>query len=182
MVEDIIFPNSINHNHPPLIMNSLLEIDKSRKQEVPIRCPHCATNCIISYGSYYRAHPDLPDLQRIPRYRCKSPACSWKTFSVLPQPFLPIVRHFSGTIRRCMSAIGGLSQAQCTRIFGLSRGVVRRLVVLGTRFLPWFDHESKIADWGTDPDTIPIPLWPDFTRDFSQSFYPRRWLMPAPTQ
>ena len=163
-------------------MISLLEIDNSRKYELPICCPHCATNCIIRYGSYQRAHPDLPDLQRIPRYRCKSPACPWKTFSVLPHPFLPIVRHFSETIRRCITAIREHSQAECTRILGLSRGVVKRLVVLGTKFLPWFDHEKKIADWGPNPDAIPLLSWTDYTRDFSQSFYPKRWLMNVPTQ
>lgn len=163
-------------------MISLLEIDNSRKHDPPIRCPHCATNCIIRYGSYQRAHPKLPDSQRIPRFRCKSPNCSWKTFSVLPQPFIPIVRHFAETIRRCMSAIKEQSQADCTRILGLSRGVVKRLVVLGAKYLPWFDHEKKIAGWGSDPDTIPLLSWTDFTRDFSQKFYPKRWLMHAPTQ
>jgi len=44
-----------------------------------------------------------------------------------------------------MSAIREQSQARCTRIFGLSRGVVKRLVALGAKFLPWFDHEKKIA-------------------------------------
>ena len=164
------------------MMISLLEIDNSRKQEPSILCPHCATNCITRYGSYPRFHPKLSILQRIPRFRCKSPTCPWKTFSVLPHPFLPIVRHFSETIRHCMSSIREQSQATCTRIFGLSRGVVKRLVILGAKFLPWFDHEKKIAGWGPDPDAIPLLSWPDFIRDFSQSFYPKRWLMHAPTQ
>jgi hypothetical protein len=100
----------------------------------------------------------------------------------LPHPFLPIVRHFSETIRHCMSSIKVQSQATCTRIFGLSRGVIKRLVVLGAKFLPWFDHEKKIAGWGPDPDAFPLLSWPDFTRDFSQTFYPKRWLMQAPTE
>jgi hypothetical protein len=164
------------------MMISLLEIDNSRKQEPSICCPHCTTNCITHYGSYLRSRPKLSVLQRIPRFRCKSPTCPWKTFSVLPHPLLPIVRHFSETIRRCMSSISKQSQARYTRIFGLSRGVVKRLVILGAKFLPWFDHEKKIVGWGPNPDAIPLLSWPDFIRDFSQSFYPKRWLMHAPTQ
>jgi hypothetical protein len=65
---------------------------------------------------------------------------------------------------------------------GLSRGVIKRLIILGRKFLPWFDHEKKIAEWGPDPDANPLLSWTDFTRDFSQSFYPKRWLIHTATQ
>lgn len=165
-------------------MPTLFENAEFRKQEPLIRCPHCATSLTIHHGSYQRAHPEKPILVKIPRFRCKSPRCPKITFSVLPHPFLSIVRHFLQTLLFChaLCEVDKVSQAEGSRSMGLSRGVIKRLIILGQKFLPWFDHEKKIAEWGPDPDANPLLSWTDFTRDFSQSFYPKRWLIHTATQ
>jgi hypothetical protein len=55
-------------------------------------------NKAIRSGTYRRAHPEQDITVRVQRYRCKVPFCPRVTFSVLRQPFLPIVRHFYQTI------------------------------------------------------------------------------------
>jgi hypothetical protein len=175
---DIIFPNSINHN-PTLIMHRLSENNCSGKQEPLIRCPHCATSLIIRYGKYQRAHPEEPELADVQRYRCKSPDCPWKTFSILPYPFLPVVRHFLQTLFffHCFFNIAGNTGACTAKQLGAKRGVVKRLASFCKRFNPWFHSEKKIALWGQDPEADQNLFWTDFTRDFSQALYPKRWLM-----
>jgi len=51
----------------------------------------------------------------------------------------------------------------------------KRLGKFCQEFIPWFHHEAKIADWGENLLRDPSRFWADFTRDFSQSFYPARW-------
>jgi hypothetical protein len=57
----------------------------------------------------------------------------------------------------------------------MTRGRAKRLGVFCQKFIPWFHHEAKIADWGKNLLRDPAKFWVDFTRDFSQSFYPARW-------
>ena len=170
--------------HHPLIMYSILQKKESDKGEQPVSCPHCATSLTIRYGNYQRAHPEKPILVDIQRYLCKFPDCRWKTFSVLPYPFLPIIRHFYHTLLLChlLCNTEKMIQAVIGRQLELSRGVIKRLSAFSYRFFPWFDREKKIADWGPVPDTDPSRFWPDFNRDFSQSLYPKRWLPISPTQ
>jgi transposase-like protein len=165
-------------------MRTVFNIDPFRKKERPIRCPHCASLAIIRHGKYQRGHPLKPTLVDIQRFRCKSPHCPWQTFSILPYPFLPIVRHFYTTLRSCHTLLNrqGISQAQTARRLGLTRGIIKRLSAFCSRFIPWVDQEKRIADWGCDPEEIRVVLWPDFTRDMSQVFYPKRWRMYSPTQ
>ena len=165
-------------------MNTLLKIDESCKEEPLIRCPHCANTLISRNGTYQRAHPQGSVPVKVQRFLCKSARCPWATFSLLPPPFLPIIRYFFRTIDycHCLCNIEKASQAEGTRQMSLSRGVIKRLSAFGRKFFSWFNHEKKIADWGPDPDANPPQSWPDFTRDFSQSFYPKRWWIHAPTQ
>jgi len=175
---DIISDNDINHK-PPLIMYSLFEKEDSGKKELSVRCPHCATTLVIRYGRYQRAHPKEPVQVDVQRYRCKSPDCPWKTFSILPFPFLPIVRHFQETLfffQRFFN-IDKKTQAHCARKLRVTRGVAKRLASFCDRFIPWFDQEKNIALWGPDPETNQKRFWVDYTRDFSQALYPKRWIM-----
>jgi len=175
---DIISDNSINHN-TPLIMHRLSENNASDKEEQFVRCPHCATPLTIRYGRYQRNHPEKPEQVNVQRYLCKSPCCPWKTFSILPYPFLPIVRHFLQTLFffHCFFNIAKNTQAQTARQLVVTRGVVKRLTRFCDRFTPWFHSEKKIALWGQDPEADHNRFWPDFTRDFSQALYPKRWAM-----
>lgn len=178
------FPDSINRKPRPLIMFNVFEINQSGKKEFTVCCPHCASRLIIRYGFYQRAHPREEYEIAVQRYLCKSPECPWKTFSVLPYPFLPIIRHFYKTLLLCHCLLNGKqgSQAATARQLGVGRGIVKRLGVFCRRFIPWLNREKIIADWGPDPKDNPAVLWSHFTRDLSQAFYPKRWAEPLPTQ
>jgi hypothetical protein len=160
-------------------MYSLFENNDSGKEEHPVRCPHCATSLTIRYGRYQRAHPEEPELVDVQRYRCKSPDCPWKTFSILPYPFLPIMRHFLKTVFffHSLFNIDRKTQAHSAKQLGLTRGVIKRLARFCRRFIPWFNLEKNIAPWGPDPEANQERFWTDYTRDFSQALYPKRWVM-----
>jgi len=160
-------------------MHTILKHTCSGKEEHCVRCPHCATTLIVRHGTYQRAHPHEQELINVQRYRCKSPACPWKTFSILSYPFLPIMRHFQSTIFffHALFNIGKKTQADTARKLGVTRGVIKRLDQFCHRFVPWFTQEKYIGAWGPDPETYPERFWMDYTRDFSQALYPKRWEM-----
>lgn len=149
------------------------------KTDYTVLCSHCASPVNIRYGTYQRAHPHKNELVRIQRYLCKSPDCPWKTFSILPCPFLRIMRHFHQTLLWLYVHFHekGMSQAETARQLGVSRGVCKRLALFCSRFLPWYERERHIGEWGPDPEATPTRSWPDYTRDFSHAFYPKRWAM-----
>lgn len=166
------------------MMKKLFEINDSDKEKQPIRCPHCHSTLAIRHGTYLRAHPENSTHVKIQRYLCKSKKCPRSTFSVLPYPFLRVVRHFFGTVLffHNLFELRTLSQATIGRISKLSRGCVKRLYKFCQGFVPWFNHERRIADWGPHPEADPNMFWADFTRDFSHHFYPKRWGIIFPTQ
>lgn len=144
------------------------------------RCPHCSYPAGSRNGTYPRRDPETNTEIRVQRFKCKNPSCQWSTFSILPTRILRIVRHTFQTLFIChfLSNCMGFTQAEITRQLDLSRGVVKRLRAFSRRFIKWFAHEKHIADWGKN-----LPgLWDDFTRDFSQYFYPLRWRKIASTQ
>jgi hypothetical protein len=69
------------------------------------------------------------------------------------------------------------TQAHTARKLILTRGVVKQLATFCQRFIPWFNTEKHIAPWGPNPEADQIRFWIDFTRDFSQALYPKRWAM-----
>ena len=159
---------------------TLLKIVPSAKDKHAVQCSHCSSTNVIQYGTYLRRHPQTETEIRIQRYLCKSPKCPWQTFSILPFPLLPIIRHAFHTLQscHCLSNIMLLPQAIVARLLALERNVIGRLKAFGQIFTEWFTHERDIAEWGQD-----LPrFWGDFTRDFSQRLYPRRWIKPPPTQ
>ena len=167
------------------MMKKLFEIKESDKKKQQIRCPHCFSTLIIRHGTYQRAHPQkLSTHVKIQRYLCKSNPCPGNTFSVLPYPFLRVVRHFFTTVLLCrnLSESPQHSQASIARQLRLKRGRVKRLCEFCQRFIPWFRHERRIADWGPSPEENPNTFWFDFIRDFSHYFYQTRWGTTPPTQ
>ncbi len=165
-------------------MNTLFQIDEFGKKEPQISCPHCATSLICRHGTYQRAHPKKPVLIKVQRFLCKKKLCPRVTFSVLPYPFLPVVRHFFWTIQYChvLCNLNKTSQAKAARRMAMSRGVIKRLSAFAEKFMSWFDHEKHIGEWGPSPDLKPSRFWSDFTRDISRSLYPKRWPIYPPTQ
>ncbi len=175
----ILFSRIVSTTHHPSSMHTIFKNTYSGKGEHSVRCPHCATTLIIRHGSYQRAHPHEQELINVQRYRCKSPSCPWKTFSILSYPFLPVVRHFQQTIFffHSLFNVEKKTQANTARKLDLTRGVVKRLAQFCHRFFPWFTMEKHIGAWGPDPEMAPGSFWMDYTKDFSQSLYPKRWVM-----
>jgi len=165
-------------------MSNVFQINQPGKEEYSVCCPHCASKLTIRHGFYQRAHPMEDREIAVQRYLCKSPECPWKSFSLLPYPFLPIIRQYYKTLLLCHHLLYGKnrSQADTARQLGVDRGIVKRLGLFSRRFIPWLNRERTMADWGPDPEKNPAVLWPDFTRDVSQAFYPKRWTRPLPTQ
>jgi len=164
-------------------MSNVLENNQLSKKEQSVCCPHCASSVVIRNGTYPRNHPKKESVIAVQRYLCKSPGCPWKTFSVLPYPLLPVLRHFYKALLLCHFLLYGKnrSQAETARQLAVDRGMVKRLGIFSRRFIPWLNRERMIADWGPDPAENPASLWQGFTRDFSQAFYPKRWTGPLPT-
>lgn len=163
-------------------MSNVFQKPKSSKKEPQINCPCCATSLTIRYGFYQRAHPFKEGQISIQRYRCNLPECPRKTFSVLPYPFLPILRHFYHTVLFCHVSCSRLSQADGARKMKMHRGTYVRLRGFCDKFFSWFDREKKVANWNLQRDVITSCSWADFTRYFSQHFYPNRWRFLLPTE
>ncbi len=158
---------------------TLIKNAASAKRKQQIRCSHCSTTLVTRNGTYPRNDPQKDTEIRVQRYLCKSPKCPWLSFSVLPAPILPVIRHAYGDVLSCYCIIQkGMNQAAIVRKLFLGRGVVKRLKIFCYKFMAWLNQEKKVADWGSDP----LRFWPDFTRDFSQSFFPGRWMKTSSTQ
>jgi hypothetical protein len=98
---------------------------------------------------------------------------------VLPAPILPVIRHAYETLFDFYVLFKtGMNQASIARCMNFKRGVVKRLKTLCRKFMLWFNREKIIADWCL----APLQFWPDFTRDFSQYFFPERWQKNPSTQ
>ncbi len=149
----------------------------SGKTDYTTLCSHCASPLNIRHGTYQRAHPQKDELVSIQRYLCKSPDCPRKTFSILPFPFLRVMRHFHPALfwLHVHFHEKGLNQAETARQLGVSRGICKRLALFCRCFMPWFERERHIGEWGPDPEATPARSWADYNRDFSHTFYPKRW-------
>lgn len=151
----------------------------SAKENHPVCCNHCSSSLTVRNGTYPRYDPIRGTIIRVQRYLCKSPQCPWRSFSILPRPVLPVIRHAYETLFHCYDMLkSNMNQASIARKLGLTRGVVKRLEAVCLKFIAWFDLEKTIADWGSDP----LKYWPDFTRDLSQHLFPGKWRKKPSTQ
>lgn len=160
--------------------NTIVRNDTSAKRKNnQVCCCHCSSTVTVRNGTYPRNDPQNDKQIRVQRYLCKSPECTWQSFSVLPAPILPVIRHVYETLFDCYAMFEkGMNQATIARRLNLKRGVVKRLKQACQKFVVWFNLEKTIADWGP----APLKAWPDFTRDFSQYFFPEKWLKKPSTQ
>ena len=159
--------------------NTIVRNKASAKKNNQVRCCHCSSTLTVRNGTYPRNNPLNDKEIRVQRYLCKSPECPWISFSVLPVQILPVIRHTYQTLFDCYTMFKvGMSQAAIAKSLALERGVVKRLKTVCQKFMAWFNQEKFIADWCLNP----LKAWPDFTRDFSQYFFPERWRKNQSTQ
>jgi len=130
-------------------------------------CPHCANNrAIARHGFYLRYRPGSPRQQAIPRFRCLNRECRHRTFSILPPPFLPRMRHslaFLLVLDRLRSP--EYSLRRLCRALHLARTTVRRARHQAGRL-------TALASTLPGPSPLPLQsqaLWLALTRNARKS-------------
>lgn len=158
------------------LIKILIEMNKiaAEKLAAEIFCPECGERRMwIKHGFYYRYLFDGGEQTAVQRYLCQNPECPRRTFSILPYPFLRIVR-----LPMCMLILlldcftRGETIASLSRTLGKGKGVVRRAIATASKLRPWIQSEAPVASWGSDPNLDPRKSWTDFIHDFSHVFYP----------
>lgn len=139
-----------------------------------IRCPHCGETRLLSIHAEYSRHRHYSkSLESIRRYRCKNKRCKVKTFSVLPFPFLPVIRHTIFRLARIVDAAARkCSIYAMEKTEKLDRGVIRRAIATGRKVLGWIKKEAPAATWGPLPCSSPERQWGAFTRSLSAFIFP----------
>jgi transposase-like protein len=114
----------------------MLAMNRPRPDLRPPTCPRCANSTAIArHGFYLRYRPGSPWLQAIPRFRCLNSGCDCRTFSLLPPPFLPRLRHslaFLLVLNRLRGPRASLHNL--SRALHLARCTVRRMRQQARRF------------------------------------------------
>jgi hypothetical protein len=151
---------------------------KAKKNLQPdIRCPQCNERYrIVRYGRYWRYRYESHERMAVTRYACRNPDCPRRTFSVLPHPYLPLVR-----MPLCLLlAVYRQHVAEQQAINHLARklrhgwNTVRRAVCLAGRILQWCGRElcaQAMPLWPCHKDR-----WPAFSRAYSYAFLPGLFL------
>jgi hypothetical protein len=140
----------------------------------PVQCPACGSRAgHTKHGFYARYAVDGEHLVLVPRYRCHNRACPKVTFSILPFPFLPWIRH-----RLCFllwlvqTVMEGKSLRATSVTQHRTRGVIRRAIKRGRQVLAWFSKERHRSRWGPNPWRSPTAHWTAFTQGFSCAVFP----------
>lgn len=159
---------------PSLILNGCCRIAKTKGRQ-EIKCPECGERVRIwGHGSYGRYALCGANRVGVPRFRCLQPRCPRKTFSILPFPFLRIVRHSLCTLMvlAMMFSQAQKSKSAWARELAIERRSLDRALAKGTEVMAWFEREATVARWGRWPPHRPDPNWTAFTQAFSHHFYP----------
>lgn len=137
-------------------------------------CPQCGErHLIIKWGCYYRYLFDSDETAAIPRFRCLNRQCSRCTFSVLPHPFLPVLRvPLCFLLALLVLRQKGCSIARMAREAGKRWTVIRRCLLIARRVRALLNNE--LADIGS-PCLKPTLAWTAFTQRFSWAFFPKRF-------
>jgi ribosomal protein S27AE len=136
-------------------------------------CPQCGERqLVIKWGSYRRYLFCDDETVTIQRFRCLNRHCSRCTFSVLPHPFLPVLRVPLCFLRALLSLHGeGCSIARLAREAGKRWAVIRRFLTLADSVKAFLKRE--FTDIGS-PCLKPAIVWTEFTQRFSWAFFPNR--------
>ena len=85
--------------------NTIVKNDASAKKNLHVLCCHCSSSLTVRNGTYPRNDPKNNTEIRVQRYLCKSPECPWKSFSVLPELVLPVIRSWNRSGRHPHSGV-----------------------------------------------------------------------------
>ena len=134
-------------------------------------CPQCGERrLVIKWGCYHRYLFDSDETAAIQRFRCLNRHCSRFTFSVLPHPFLPVLRMPLCFLLAIISLHQkGHSIARLAREAGKRWAVIRRCLTVGCRVKAFLSNE--FADIGS-PCLQPPVVWTAFAQRFFVGFFP----------
>jgi transposase-like protein len=137
-------------------------------------CPQCGERrLVIKWGCYHRYLFNGDQTAAIQRFRCLNGHCSRFTFSVLPHPFLPVLRMPLCFLLALLSLHQkGYSIARLAREAGKRWAVVRRCLTVACRVKAFLNNE--FADIGF-PCLQPSIVWTALTQRFSWAFFPNRF-------
>lgn len=139
-----------------------------------IICPQCGERqLVIKWGCYRRYLFNDDQTATIQRFRCLNRHCSRYTFSVLPHPFLPVMRVPLCFLLALLSLHQkGCSIARLARKAGKRWAVIQRCLSMASRVKTFLNNE--FTDSGS-PCLQPTIIWTAFTQRFSWAFFPNRF-------
>ena len=157
----------------------LLSASRVAKQNLTstVICPGCGErHLVIKWGSYQRYLFDDDEQVPIQRFRCLNRKCSRCTFSVLPHPFLPVVRVPLCFLLAILSFHQkGCSVAQLARKAGKRWTMVRRSLSTARRVRAFLQTEIYTIMGIGSPCLNPGAVWTTFCQRFSWAFFPKRF-------
>lgn len=162
---------------PALTILLILNILTKKNQTGPVRCQRCYRSTGINRHGYYERYLfNSNEKVKVQRYRCLNPDCDCVTFSILPHPFLRYIRLPLCVLFMLLGAYEAKTSnlSSLAREWGLSRPVVKRMLVLSRRLRDWL---ANLGLWPGNslPCLDPKGRWTDFNRVLSWAFYPARY-------
>ena len=157
---------------PSPLHDILLAADQIAKKNLISEtiCPGCGEkHRLIKWGTYTRYLFQGEDTVRIQRFRCLNSRCYRFTFSILPHPFLPILRLplcFFLTMLALYQ--DGCSVADLARQSGKGWPVIKRALAFAGRIQTFLQDELFA------PCLQPAVAWTRFTQAFSWALFPQR--------
>jgi hypothetical protein len=147
-------------------------------QIAEILCPKCGERRrVTKYGFYYRYLFTGNETKAIQRYCCGNRECPRRTFSILPHPFLPILRVSLCFLMMLLEVREreGRRVSDLAALIGSTWSTVRRMLRRAVAVRKWLSQEQEVALWGPTPCLAPRLHWTAFTQTFSWAFFPNRF-------
>lgn len=156
----------------------LLSSIAKKGQIAEVLCPKCSErHRVTKYGFYFRYLFTGSEMTAIQRYCCGNRECPRRTFSILPHPFLPILRVPLCFLMTLLEIRGkqGRTVSSLAAVIGSTWSTVRRNLRRAAAVGEWFSREQEVALWGPSPCLDPRLHWTAFTQAFSWAFFPDRF-------
>lgn len=139
----------------------------------PVQCPGCGDrHRHVKHGTYTRYFPDRDEEVRVQRYRCRNPACSRVTFSILPFPCLRYKRHTLSTFGEVVRQAARCSVNELARLYKKGWSAMRRMIRASLQVWSCFESERDRHTWGPCPCKEPVKYWTSFTQTLSYATLP----------